>query len=143
MLHRRRRWRIYSHASCHHEQERHSQLALMVSEEVMIWVLHGWHVKVAVTLAVCHQQDSHLSEESGSEEDAPSIRRLLEAQQAGSEDTDGDEPGTAALATRSTAEASHSSAAPAGALVEREVCSAHMCSFRSLSPCSIRGSPNA
>ena len=108
-----------------------------------MWLMHGWHVKATVTLAVRHQQGSQVSEDSGSEEDAPSVRRLLEAQQAGSEDSDGDEPGTAALAMHSTAEALHSSAAPSSALAEREVCNNYMFSFCSLPPGSIIASPGS
>ena len=76
----------------------------------------------AVTSALSFQEGGQLSEESGSEEDAPPIRRWLEAQHAAdSEDTDEDGPGAAALATHSTAEALHSSAAPSGTLLEHEV----------------------
>ncbi len=82
--------------------------------------MHGMPMS-AVTPALSLQQGSQLSKESGSEEDAPPIRRWLEAQAAGSEDTDGEEPGTAAPATHSAAEALHNSAAPSSTLVEQEV----------------------
>lgn len=84
-------------------------------------MVHAWPVMSPVTPAMSFQEGGQLSEESGSEEEAPPIRRWLEAQAAESEDTDGDEPGNAAPATHSKAEALHSSAAPPGTLVEQEV----------------------
>lgn len=113
----------------------------MPDAEVNVWLLHVRHLKSAVTLAVHVQQGSQLSEESGSEEDAPPIKRWLEAQEAGADDTDGDKAGVAALASHSTAEAlHHSSAAASGTLVGIEVLQ-RLCA--PACTCSITPSPDA
>ena len=90
-------------------------------------------------MALSGQQDGQLSDNSGSDEDAPPISRLLEAQGASSEDTSGDETGAAAHARHSSAEMMHSSAAPVGTLLEQEVLPALACA-PALSPCSIMAS---
>lgn len=85
------------------------------------------HVPLTKSLNVSFLQGSEPSEESGSEEDVPSVRRMLKLQQAESDEASEDEADAKVLKAQSRAEALHDSAAPSHALVEQEVINFHTC----------------
>ncbi len=81
----------------------------------------GAHAPLTRSLNLSFIQGSEPSEESGSEDDVPSVRRMLKLQQAESEEASEDEADAKVLKAQNRAEALHDSAAPSDALVEQEV----------------------
>lgn len=81
----------------------------------------GAHAPLTRSLNLSFTQGSEPSEESGSEDDVPSVRRMLKLQQAESEEASEDEADAKVLKVQNRAEALHDSAAPSDALVEQEV----------------------